>query len=76
MAFTVYKFILFSLSGYYRKFDSQYPPIYQRERLNEILIIKASIMVNIFIVENSTQIVHIEDHLMFYNSKLSKVSGY
>ena len=33
-------------------------------------------MVNIFIVENLPQIVHIEDHLMFYNSKLSKVSGY
>ena len=33
-------------------------------------------MVNIFIVENWSQIVHIEDHLKFYNSKLSKVSGY
>ena len=51
MSFTVYKFILFSLSGYWRKFDSQFPPIYQWENFNEILIIKANIMVNIFIVE-------------------------
>ena len=29
-------------------------------------------MVNMFIVENGSQIVHIEDHFMFYNSKLSK----
>ena len=51
-------------------------PIYQRENFNEILIIQASIMVNIFIIENSSQIVQIEDDLMLYNSKLSKVSGY
>ena len=51
-------------------------PLYQRENFNEILIIKASIMVNRFIVENWSQIVHIGDHLMFYNSELSKVSGY
>ena len=56
--------------------DSQFLPIYQRENFNEILIIKASIVVNIIIVENPSQIVHIEDHLMFYNSKLSKMSGY
>ena len=55
---------------------SQLPPIYQWENFNEKLIIKANIMVNIFIIENSSQIVHIEDHLMFYNSKQSKVSGY
>ena len=53
-----------------------FPPIYQWENFNEILIIKASIMVNIFIAENWSQIVHTEDHLMFYNSKLSKVAGY
>ena len=52
------------------------PHISMRKFFNEILIIKANIMVNIFIVENSSQIVHIEDHLMFYNLKLSKVSGY
>ena len=51
-------------------------PIYKWENFNEILIIKASIMVNIFIVENWAQIVHIGDHLMFYKSNLSKVSGY
>ena len=33
-------------------------PTYQRENFNEILIIKANIMVNIFIVENWSQIVH------------------
>ena len=48
-------------------------PHYQWENFNEILIIKANIMVNIFIVENWSQIVHTEDHLMFNNSK---VSGY
>ena len=36
--------------------------VYQWENFNEILIIKANIMVNIFIVENWSQIVHIEDH--------------
>ena len=53
-----------------------FPPMYQWENFNEILVIKASIMMNIFVVENWSQIVNIEDHLMFYNSKLSKVSGY
>ena len=53
-----------------------FAPIYQWENFNEILIIKANIMVNIFILQNWSQIAHIEDHLMFYNSKLSKVSGY
>ena len=48
------------------------PPIYQWEIFNEILIIKANTLVNIFIVENWSQIVHIEDHMMFYTSKLSK----
>ena len=48
-------------------------PIYQWENFNEILIIIGNIMVNIFIVENWSQIVHIEDHLKFYNSKLKSV---
>ena len=50
--------------------------IYQWENFNEILIIKANVMVNIYIVEKWSQIERIEDHLKFYNSKLSKVSGY
>ena len=37
MSFTVYKFILFSLSGYQRKFDSQFPHILY---INEKILMK------------------------------------
>ena len=72
MSFTVYKFILFFLVRILAEVSFTISPVYQWENFDEIPIIKASIMVNIFIVENWSQIVHIEDHFMFYNSKTVK----